>query len=604
MNDDLFQKATLAHSKNNLKEAENLYLKLLNKNSENHQVHFLLGTLYLQKKLPKKALGHLKKSEDDDKNNPHLLMNLGLAYKQAGDMELSEIYLKKSLSIDPKNADSMNNLGTIQLSKKNYIDAEFNFRKALAIKPNEDAYLINLSECLFVLGIKNEPINLLLKIQRGSDFYQEAQTKLFNIFYETKNYRQCIIIGENLKKLISNKQEFQSKIFLSMLALGEIKQAKEQLNSFTNNDEKKLYKALLLIEELKYEESRQILISLSSKKDYELLCHHNLGVLNFKSNNFETATDHFKKALQKNSDFIESQIQLGLCQLSQCNFKEGWDNFYQYQNQKFFNLKLPKDLKKWDGLKRNCKILIFFDQGIGDQIFFSSLINSLPNLNQYYCLVNKKLLDIFKQSFSVNIHFLDENGIGNLKEYDFYIRATELAKFYITDINDLKKQKKYLKAKKLDFIEKRAIGLSWHSSNQRIGRKKSINLETLIISLKTKSKYFVNLQYGDFDDEIRRLSLKHDINFINHDSIDNFNNINGLAGLILACDEIYSISNTTAHLAGALGANVSLLLPFNHKSNTWYWFSNQNNRSLWYPNIKVIEAGTNQPLSSALKKIK
>ncbi|MEL0056272.1 MAG: tetratricopeptide repeat protein, partial [Methylophilaceae bacterium] len=270
MNENLFQKATLAHSQNNLKEAEDLYLKLLNKNSENHQVHFLLGTLYLQKKLPEKALSHLKKSEHDDKDNPHLLMNLGLAYKQAGDMSLSEVYLKKSLSIDPKNADSLNNLGSLQLSKKNYIDAEFNFRKALEIKPNEGAFLINLSECLFILGVKDEPINLLLKIQRGSDFYQDAQTKLFNIFYETKNYRQCIIIVENLKKLNST--------------------------------------------------------------EYCVLAQHNLGIIKFKQRLFDEAIDHFENALKKDKNFGEAKMTLGLCQLSQYQFKSGWDNFLTYQD--------------------------------------------------------------------------------------------------------------------------------------------------------------------------------------------------------------------------------------------------------------------------------
>ncbi len=50
MNDDLFKKATLAHSKNNLDEAEDLYFKILKNNSDNHQIHFLLGTLIPPKK--------------------------------------------------------------------------------------------------------------------------------------------------------------------------------------------------------------------------------------------------------------------------------------------------------------------------------------------------------------------------------------------------------------------------------------------------------------------------------------------------------------------------------------------------------------------------
>jgi len=51
MNDDLLQKATLAHRKNNLDEAEHLYIKILKNNPDNHQIHFLLGTLYLTTKI-------------------------------------------------------------------------------------------------------------------------------------------------------------------------------------------------------------------------------------------------------------------------------------------------------------------------------------------------------------------------------------------------------------------------------------------------------------------------------------------------------------------------------------------------------------------------
>ena len=44
--------------------------------------------------------------------------------------------------------------------------------------------------------------------------------------------------------------------------------------------------------------------------------------------------------------------------------------------------------------------------------------------------------------------------------------------------------------------------------------------------------------------------------------IDNFNDIDGLAALIQACDVIVTVSNTTAHLAAALGKPVLIMLPF------------------------------------------
>jgi ADP-heptose:LPS heptosyltransferase len=43
------------------------------------------------------------------------------------------------------------------------------------------------------------------------------------------------------------------------------------------------------------------------------------------------------------------------------------------------------------------------------------------------------------------------------------------------------------------------------------------------------------------------------INVLHCESVDNYTDLDGLAALIAACDEVLTISNVTAHLAGALG---------------------------------------------------
>ena len=44
-------------------------------------------------------------------------------------------------------------------------------------------------------------------------------------------------------------------------------------------------------------------------------------------------------------------------------------------------------------------------------------------------------------------------------------------------------------------------------------------------------------------------------------NIDLYNDIDGLAALITACDCIITIDNLTSHLSGALSKNTKLLLP-------------------------------------------
>ena len=57
--------------------------------------------------------------------------------------------------------------------------------------------------------------------------------------------------------------------------------------------------------------------------------------------------------------------------------------------------------------------------------------------------------------------------------------------------------------------------------------------------------------------------------------------------MIDICDFIITVSNTNAHLSGALGKKTYLLLP-KGKGRLWYW-SSENNKSNWYPSIEILQ---------------
>ena len=62
----------------------------------------------------------------------------------------------------------------------------------------------------------------------------------------------------------------------------------------------------------------------------------------------------------------------------------------------------------------------------------------------------------------------------------------------------------------------------------------------------------VNLQYGDVEDEIREFKEATGIDVVQCASVDNREDLDGLAALIEVCDLVVSITNVTVHLAGAL----------------------------------------------------
>jgi ADP-heptose:LPS heptosyltransferase len=65
-----------------------------------------------------------------------------------------------------------------------------------------------------------------------------------------------------------------------------------------------------------------------------------------------------------------------------------------------------------------------------------------------------------------------------------------------------------------------------------------------------------------------------------------FNDIDGVLSIISACDLIITTSNSTAHLAGALGKETLLLTPYS-VGKFWYW-QDIDGVSLWYPSVRVF----------------
>jgi ADP-heptose:LPS heptosyltransferase len=62
--------------------------------------------------------------------------------------------------------------------------------------------------------------------------------------------------------------------------------------------------------------------------------------------------------------------------------------------------------------------------------------------------------------------------------------------------------------------------------------------------------------------------------------------LDGLAALIAACDIVVTVSNTTAHLAAALGKPALVMLP-NNDSLLWYWHRDSHTTP-WYPSVRLF----------------
>jgi ADP-heptose:LPS heptosyltransferase len=129
------------------------------------------------------------------------------------------------------------------------------------------------------------------------------------------------------------------------------------------------------------------------------------------------------------------------------------------------------------------------------------------------------------------------------------------------------------------------IGLSWISFNKVYGRSKSARLRDFEALLSLPNCRFVDLQYGDTRDEREAIERELGVRVERLPDIDNTQDIDGLAALITACDAVVTVSNTTAHLAGALGRPTWVMVPHGH-ARFWYWFRDDAD-SPWYPRVHL-----------------
>jgi ADP-heptose:LPS heptosyltransferase len=339
------------------------------------------------------------------------------------------------------------------------------------------------------------------------------------------------------------------------------------------------------------------------------------GMLLKNSGESEQALACFSRANQIDANVPEPKYNSSHIQLQTFNFIEGWEN-YEYRwkvkafNSKFLNIDRPL----WSGGLLKGSLLIWAEQGVGDQILYASILSLvLKKISNIVVLVDGRLATLFGRSFP-NIRFIVSINDINLADIEAHIPMGSLGQYFLPTLENFTHRKMpYLlannaqsKALKNTIADssKPICGLAWSSRSMKHSMDKSFDIRELRPILNSKKMTFVDIGYLDTESERANLLKNDSIEIYKFQEVDSFNDIDALASIIDLCDFIVTCSNTCAHLAGALGKDVYLLVP-QFRGRFWYW-QDVDGASLWYPSVKVIAKVSNQgwdvPVNN-LKKI-
>ncbi len=290
-----------------------------------------------------------------------------------------------------------------------------------------------------------------------------------------------------------------------------------------------------------------------------------------------------------------SQWDESICRLSLGDFQEGWKQYESRWVEGARGIKLASEKPWWDGSPLNGTLLVWGEQGIGDQILFASMIPELARrVNSIRLAVDPRLVTLFQRAFPA-VDVIPKDESLPCKRFDAHVALGSIGQHLRTHWHDFPVDRAgYLRPDQDRSLAirdrlghgKLICGVSWCSRNNEVAEEKSLRLMDLRPILAMENLRSVDLQYGDTADERRRLGEEYALQVTHFDDIDNFSDIDGLAALIAACDAVVTISNTTAHLAGALGKRTYLLLPYS-TGRHWYWHEDRDD-SPWYPSIKIF----------------
>lgn len=458
--------------------------------------------------------------------------NLGVIYATQKKYDQAVAAYEKSIAINPEYSDAYNNLGVALFELKRYEDGLLSYQKALEIKPDYADVYNNLGVAFNELKRHEDAVASCLKALELKPGYADAYLNLGAAFIGDKRYR-------------------------------------EGLEAYQN--------------------------ALNFKADFSG-AYNNMGWALLELRRYDESLAAYNKAIELDSESAAARFGRSALNLSLGNLEKGWTEYeFRWEKDGLNLAKLQTTRPRWDGSRTDKRLLVWSEQGVGDQILFCTTLREVikiaPNL---IVRINPKLLPIYEKSFP-SITFVPHDEVVNETEFEIHTPMGDLPKFLRRDLVDFENQvMPYLlvnESIKKDLLYKLPtksfmVGLSWGTTGKD-ALERSLPLERLICSLKKQGvNNFVDLQYTDTYAEraIVRESLGVDI--LKLESVDSFNDLESLAALIDCCDVVVTCDNTTAHLAGALGKETHVLLPYS-RGLFWYWSYKKDGHSLWYPSVRL-----------------
>lgn len=366
------------------------------------------------------------------------------------------------------------------------------------------------------------------------------------------------------------------------------------------------------------EDARQAYLLASTLDPKDILIKINLAQLEERGGDRKSAIKIYEEILNLSLTTTQTELikfYLSFNYLYFGDLIKGWD-YYDYGFSPILPSTSIRSIRKfhqprWTGsVNTKQKILIWREQGLGDEILFATCLPDLYDLNLNVILeCEPRLVNIYKRRFpkwEIRSEYVDNDGYPIVCDFDIHYPLGSLPRIFRRQLSDFTKQREtlfspdtLLKDKYLKLLEpyknKIKVGISWRGGFLNAIRNKNytslLDWEDI---LKNDNCIFVNLQYGECEQEICEVEDKFNIKIIRWDHLDLKNDIESLIALISNLDHVVTVGTAVSTISASAGVHTILLTVRN-----WLLLGSEIEFP-WFRNLRPLIAETGEMVASKI----
>lgn len=531
---------------------------------------------------------------------------LGFIVATTGRRDAGLALMDRSLDLEPGNSAFLDNRAQILMQAGRYDAAQGDLARAVAVSPRMGSAWLHLSQALRRLERRDEAMTavakaLALEPANGAARYHEGLLHL-----EAGRHDQA---ESSLRKMLEREPRHLPALNDLGVALHRQGKSREAIEAFERALQVRPRHAPALLNWGNTLRDAGDLAGARARYDEALEAEPNFlpalvnaASVRLESEELDGARELYEQAAAIRPGHADALAGLAQVQLREQRFEQAWENYERRfatdpPAARERGLPTPRLTRQNRHLAR--RVAVWKEQGVGDQILFSTLLPELARSGlELVVETDARLTGLYRRGlhgltfvtpdkapheFAACDHNVPLGSLPGLLRLDAAAFASQPRSVLTADPRRVESYRAQLGGAP-------AIAISWRSlqkgGRQGLGERKSIPLEEFARLAEARNVRLVDVQYGDVSEERRGFEERHPGLLVRLAGLDPFSDLEGLAAALVACGRLVSSSNVTAHLAGALGVPTDLVYlrgwaPFS------YWVGEPGSASLWYPSVRL-----------------